>query len=105
MNDRPYDATADILQLYELSLAVGRSLDVHESCEQFLTLLLARRRISYAAVWLFEGNSARLVYAHPRARALEMQLPRKHPSFAAIAGREVVSRAASEPDYIDLIAE
>ena len=43
---------ADIALLYELAMAVGRSLDLRSNCEQFIRVLMARKNLSYAAVWL-----------------------------------------------------
>jgi signal transduction histidine kinase/CheY-like chemotaxis protein len=45
---------ADICVLFELALSVGQSLDLRENCERFLTTLMARKNLGYAAVWLRE---------------------------------------------------
>jgi len=50
---------ADICVLFELALAVGQSLDLRENCERFLTTLMARKNLGYAAVWLREDLFSR----------------------------------------------
>ncbi len=42
----------DLSLLYELSLAVGSSLETQENCESFLKVLMARKNLSAAVVWL-----------------------------------------------------
>ena len=58
--------------LYELSLAVGQSLELQKNCDYFLTKLLKRKNLTYTALWiknrfldnnLFEGMN--MVYAKP----------------------------------------
>ncbi len=70
------DQTQQIQLLYELALAVGRTLDPVTTCEEFLSALLSRRALSFGAVWI-RGDSlphgspcnAHLLYALPRTRA------------------------------------
>ena len=42
----------DICLLYELSLAVGGSLDARENCQHFLRTLISRKSLNFASVWL-----------------------------------------------------
>ncbi len=89
MNNSSYPIARDIQLLYELSLSLGRTLELDSCCNDFLSVLLARKNISYAAVWiqghlLLGGESpdeARLVFALPRARACETSLPVSHPAL------------------------
>ena len=55
----------DISLLYELSLSVGNSFEVKENCEHFLTILMARKNISIASVWIKENGFLNLVYGTP----------------------------------------
>ena len=65
----------DIYLLFELSLKVGRTLDLKSSCNDFLTVLQSRKAYYYSSVWLWEnqiisgGDSKKLklLYANPRA--------------------------------------
>lgn len=47
----------DLSGLYELSLAVGQSLDLEQNCAHFLKKLLARRRLAGAAVWMRDRHT------------------------------------------------
>jgi signal transduction histidine kinase/ActR/RegA family two-component response regulator len=105
--------TRDIQLLYELSLAVGRTLDLNRCCSDFLTVLLARKNISYAAVWiqdhhlLREGNKdeVRLVYALPRSRAREATLPLSHPAMCGDSDGPYRSVSSEDPEYRSRICE
>ncbi len=55
----------DISLLYELSLSVGNSLDVKQNCEQFLNILIARKNLSFASVWIKDDDHINLVYGTP----------------------------------------
>jgi signal transduction histidine kinase/ActR/RegA family two-component response regulator len=63
---------SDICVLFELALSVGQSLELRENCERFLTTLMARKNLGYAAVWLREdllprrGNGEVLSPEFPR---------------------------------------
>ena len=62
----------DISLLYELSLAVSSSLDFHENCEKFLTLLMTRKKIAITSVWLWnESEGAPPAFASPSSRILD----------------------------------
>jgi hypothetical protein len=41
----PTDITGELLLAYELSLAVGQTLDPHATCRDFLRILVARRNL------------------------------------------------------------
>ena len=42
----------DISILYELSLSVGRSLDLKENCARFVKTLIGRKNLTFASVWV-----------------------------------------------------
>jgi PAS domain S-box-containing protein len=46
----------DFHLLYELSLAVGHSLNFSENCHQFLTVLLSKKNFDFASVWIKNRN-------------------------------------------------
>lgn len=71
-----YDAEQTILDislLYELSLNIGQSLDIHENCDQFLQRLMSRKNLVYTAVWLKDSylydqsteSTLTLAYSYP----------------------------------------
>ena len=57
----------ELAVLYELSLAVGRTLELEENCAAFLQVLLRRKTFRYGAVWLNDEaqERARLIYGYP----------------------------------------
>ena len=56
---------ADILQLYEFSMAIGKTLDFQKNCDNFLKLLLARKNLSGCCVISKEGDDFTRSYAYP----------------------------------------
>ncbi len=85
----------DVFFLYELSLAVGYSLDARENCRKFVSVLTSRKNLNYAAVWIRE-NGAReeaplqLLYALPAHRTEAKTLPADH---------FIVRRLAEAPSF------
>jgi signal transduction histidine kinase/ActR/RegA family two-component response regulator len=112
---------AEIALLYELAMAVGRSLDLRSNCEQFIRVLMARKNLSYAAVWLRRdlmvdtplnravpeaaGPSLALVYAHPQYRVEQTVLPANHPMLALLGDQGAYSVAAGQPGFAELVTE
>ena len=110
---------SDISILYELSLAIGQSLDLRTNCDRFLKTLMARKNLGCASVWIRQellagpggrdiegsGNHAVLVYANPRFCVKETRIPLHHPLFAALEGKEVFSVASTEQRFQDFVTE
>lgn len=66
MNEPPRpELAADVFLLYELSLAVGTSLDCRTNSEHFLEVLMARKDLAYGAVWLDAAAAAPLASRCP----------------------------------------
>lgn len=88
--------------LYEISLAIGRSLDLESNCEVFLHTLLPAKNFAYGAVWLrkselYSGQPPPngqdpyvLVYGTPPFRIRELVIPADH---------IIVERLQEEPFY------
>jgi two-component system, LuxR family, sensor kinase FixL len=57
------DIVKDISILYELSLAIGRSLDLEKNCKIFLERLMSKKSLAYSAVWL---DISKLIEAEKR---------------------------------------
>ncbi len=106
---------ADVSVLYELSLSIGQSLDLEQNCQRFLKALMSRKNLGFAAVWLRAGqlwNSTRVsgdgyhvVYATPRFRVRETELPVDHPVIARLQGRDAYSLSASQPGFAEIVTE
>ncbi|MEM9819543.1 MAG: PAS domain S-box protein [Bacteroidota bacterium] len=56
MKDSNNKIIRDISLLYELSLAFGESLSIEENCSHFIKVLMARKGLTYGAVWLREDQ-------------------------------------------------
>ncbi len=57
--------TADINYLYELSMAIGNSLDYQGNCNHFLQLLLARKSLSSCWIYRKDKEHYTLSYSYP----------------------------------------
>ncbi|MFH1293123.1 MAG: PAS domain S-box protein, partial [Pseudomonadota bacterium] len=113
--------TSDISVLYELSLAVGQSLDFKTNCDRFLKTMMARKNLGYASVWIKGeylvdieernlplesiNNLVFLVYANPQFRIRETSLPLHHPVFSSLDGKEAFSISSSEKGFSKMITE
>lgn len=104
------EVVGEIGLLFELSLAIGTSLDLRENCQAFFEALMAGKRLDYAAVWLREDltrpsgqgdvRTYALAYAMPEAREAEARVPATHPLVAAVRERGVLRYTASaEPAF------
>ncbi len=106
---------SDISVLYELSLAVGQSLDLKSNCENFLRTVMARKALGYGSVWVRrkhlataeegEGEDLVLVYSHPQFRVREKALPPSHPILARLKDGEAFSLASSDKGFADMVTE
>ena len=63
---------SDILQLYEFSMAIGKSLDYKSSCDSFLKLVLKRKHLN--AAWIIENRSGKLIstYSIPLGKKIDV---------------------------------
>jgi hypothetical protein len=99
--------------LYELSLSIGRSLDLEENCENFLRILMARKNYSYGAIWIKDmylsqaggSNKAVLVYGKPSYYVCEQEIPLSHSLFTQIAARGYLSINSQDPGFNQLVNE
>jgi signal transduction histidine kinase len=62
-----------ILQLYEFSMAIGKSLDYKESCDMFLKLILKRK--NFNAAWILEKEDSMILstYAIPIGKSIQLK--------------------------------
>jgi len=109
----PQEVIVDSAQLYELSLAVGNSIDLHANCDRFLTALATVKQLNYTGVWLRKrllvdaetaavDNGAEtvvLAYAHPQERFECETIPLDHPAFRLLGDNGWFSAAASDPRF------
>jgi PAS domain S-box-containing protein len=93
--------------LYELSLAVGSSLDPLENCRKFLHVLAGQKGLTYAAIWLLDPStrSYRLFYATPHREMLSDEIPGHHFILQQLEQRPFFSLCDEEPPFSGLVQE
>lgn len=73
---------ADILQLYEFSMTIGKSLDYRTNCDNFLKTLLARKNFSACCIVQKIESNLKTLYCYPTYKEKD-----KTPeSFEMVAG-------------------
>ncbi len=97
----------DLSLLYELSLAVGSSLDVEANSQQFFRTLLRRKNMTYAALWLRNEKEGvyELAASQPAFWATQERLELDHPMLQRLEKEPVFSLAFGNPGFEDLIQE
>lgn len=69
----------EISLLYELSLGIGKSLDLHENCKIFMDTLLRRKGLAFVAVWLKNDQQEYdLTYAAPNHLIGKKRISKDH---------------------------
>ena len=97
--------------LYELSLSVGNSLDLHHNCDVFLKKLMSRKKLTYVSVWIKDlhlvytnEETASLVYANPEYHVNRRKLPLSHPIFSDVDPDNVLFINSREEIFEDIVA-
>ncbi|MDX1389291.1 MAG: PAS domain S-box protein, partial [Acidobacteriota bacterium] len=109
----PANNGTDLSLLYELSLAVGESLDSRKACDSFLKILMARRPLDIASVWVRpthlvgrnEDDGYALLFCTPAYRIREVHLETDHPIVDALGAESSVSCGSEEARFADLVTE
>ncbi len=104
----------DISILYELSLAVGASIDTKKNCEEFVKVLIARKEYSFVSVWskdMPSSNSSlhnpnlELLFARPAIRVKDNQLPENHAIWQTLQETNFFSISDENESFADFIHE
>ncbi len=88
-NNFSQDAFQHIYLLYELSLSIGQSLDLVESCEQFAKNLHKKQHLDTVSIWIKNKwlsqsstlGRASLVYGFPKFKTNHTEISLNHPIF------------------------
>jgi PAS domain S-box-containing protein len=95
------DLVEDLAQLYELSLSIGRSLDLRTCCDGFLKVLLARKGLAAAVLWERQPDrSLRCIYSNPAADREALTLDENH-RIACLEGAFEMLPARSWPSSLE----
>ncbi len=89
----------DIVLLYELSLSIGNSLNLRQNCQQFLNVLMTRKKLSYASVWLFEDRNMELIYETPTDIVASRSTKLNHFIWNKLAGENKFIIPFDHPDF------
>ncbi|MEZ5041051.1 MAG: response regulator [Saprospiraceae bacterium] len=95
----------DISLLYELSLAVGQSLDIEENCSVFLNTLISRKGLAFASVWLKEDLYYKLQCGFPNFRVAQERIASNHFMVEALNGKAYLSVNQAHPDFPKFVQE
>ena len=114
----PSAVVEELAVLYELSLAVGRSLDIGETCRTFLDTLVARRNLDFASVWIRRellpgGNQLSprdreafgLAYASPAERVASSSMSALHPLPQRCEREPLFVVGSDSPDFDECVME
>ena len=100
----------DVFSLYELSLAVGNSLDTDENCRYFLNTLASRKGLSFTAIWIRSGADAvtgsyHLLYALPTHRVEETLTDEDHYILQRLQDVPYFSLDSEHSDFSRVVQE
>lgn len=107
------DLIREITLLYELSLSVGHSFDLKENIHSFMKILMERKSIDMASVWLLsefyesspDKDIFKLVYNNPESREKVTSLKKDHPVVKKIGEQDSCSVSYQSPEFSDFITE
>ena len=95
----------DISLLYELSLAVGGSLDITENAKTFLNTMISRKGLAYASVWIKNGRQYELNCGIPQFRIDEQVIDEGHTILQLLQGGPFFSFHDDHPSFEELVQE
>ena len=77
----------DILQLYEYSMSIGKSLDYQQNCNDFLKLLL--KRVNFNACWIIKKNNTSYIsqYSIPQGNTINTKINKEITNFSSGIGQ------------------
>lgn len=103
----------DISMLYELSLSIGTSMDLYENCEKFFKILISRKNLTFASVWISSKtiqsdglDTYQVLHVSPRFRMLDTQMEQDHFIIQTLKEHKApFSISHSNPVFPQLIQE
>lgn len=107
------DIIKDISLLYELSLAVGKSIDLEENASHFLQTLIVRKNLSFASIWIHgkflgdskDPHSLYLINGYPNFKVRDTDMQEGHPICEKFHTQAAFSVFRQDPDFEDFIQE
>lgn len=95
------DIIRDISLLYELALSTGQSMVLGENAQQFLTILMTRKNLAFAAIFAYPEaetqTPGKLLFAQPTFRTQTTEIELDHAIWSSIAVAPFVVIHAQDP--------
>jgi len=106
-NDEKHDVIQDITLLYELSLAIGKSLDLHTNILNIIRILQSRKNLNYISVWIknrylnFDLSlpDTTLVAGLPEFLNKTVSIPNDHKIYQLLKNSRYIKVDDSEADF------
>ncbi|MFK8007233.1 MAG: ATP-binding protein [Saprospiraceae bacterium] len=95
----------DLSLLYELSLSIGNSLNIKQNCEQFLDVLIARKNLNFASVWIKNDNHINLVYGTPLNIIKDQTIGFNHYIWQKLKSKSFFFTNINHPDFRKCVQE
>lgn len=97
----------DLSILYELSLNIGKSLDINKEAKEFIKILMSRKNLDYAAVWIKneEADIYELLHGNPEFKIDRYIIPFDDNIFKYFNTDDYYSISDSDNRFKDLITE
>jgi PAS domain S-box-containing protein len=89
----------NISLLYELSLSIGNSLNMRQNCKQFLNIIITRKKLSFASVWIIDQNKINLIYGTPSNIVDLESVDLNHFIWEKLANRDRLLIPSDHPDF------
>ena len=89
----------DISLLYELSLSVGNSLDIKQNCEQFLNILIIRKNLNFASIWIKNDDHLNLTYGTPLNIIADQTINLNHYIWEKLQSKNKFLITADHPSF------
>ncbi|MEO1052653.1 MAG: PAS domain-containing sensor histidine kinase [Bacteroidota bacterium] len=112
-NSEYHSITDDVLLLYELSLSIGKSLDLTMNCQEFINTLMSRKNLDFASVWIKNDylsddtsrEGYRRYYAIPNYNHNSVHIPLANPIIEKLATQDIICYntevPADKPNIVD----
>ncbi len=102
----------DISLLYELTLTIGKSLNATENCKDFLRVLMTRKNLSFASIWIKDEHlksenldKCSIFYAAPKPKIDKVEIDKEHPLMQAIQTVDFLTVNHTDPDFEKFVLE
>ena len=95
----------NIALLYELSLSIGNSLNMRQNCQQFLNILINRKKLNYASVWIKEESKINLIYEAPSNIVDAKSIDQDHFIWKKIATKDKLLVSFDHPNFKNYVQE